>query len=176
MEKIINNFADYSIDDCGVIYSSKYGKRKILKQCPCTNKYMSVVLCKNGISKRFLVHRLVAEHFIFNENNYSQVNHKNGIVSDNSVENLEWVTPKMNIQHALKNNLHRAANGEFSGQSKLTDKIVMDLRNKYITGKYTTRGLSSELNMNNSVIWCAIVGKTWKHLKSIELLKQEEAE
>lgn len=173
MEKIINNFDDYSINDYGVIHSYKNGKCKIMKLCPCTNKYLSVVLSKKGVSKRFLVHRLVAENFILNENNYSQVNHKDGIVTNNSVANLEWVTPKMNIQHALKNNLHKAAKGEFSGQSKLTDKIVLDLRRKYITGNYTTRQLSNELKMNHSSVWCAIVGKTWKHLKSIELLKQE---
>lgn len=174
MEKIINNFEDYSINDFGVVYSYKNGKRKKMRLCPCTNKYLSVVLCKNGISKRFLVHRLVAAHFIDNQYNYSQVNHKDGVVTNNCVENLEWVTPKMNIQHALKNKLHRAASGEFAGQSKLTDDIVIDLRKKYITGKYTTRQLASELNMNNSVIWCAIVGKTWKHLKTIELLKAEQ--
>lgn len=173
MEKIISGFDDYSINDYGVVYSYKNGRRKAMKLCPCTNKYLSVVLCKNGVSKRFLVHRLVAEHFIVNENNYSQVNHKDGAVVNNSVGNLEWVTPKMNIQHALKNNLHRAAKGESSGQSKLTESIVIDLRRKYITGRYTTRRLALELNMNNSAIWCAIVGKTWKHLKSIELLKQE---
>ena len=173
MEKTIKGFEDYSIADSGIVYSYKNGKQKKMSLYPCTNKYLSVVLCKNGTSKRFLVHRLVAEHFILNENSYGQVNHIDGVVTNNSVENLEWVTPKMNIQHALKNNLHKAARGEFAGQSKLNEDTVINLRTKYITGKYTTRQLASELNMNHSVIWCAIVGKTWKHLKSIELLKQE---
>ena len=52
--------------------------------------------------KVFSVHRLVAKAFIPNPNGLSEVNHKNGIKSDNSVNNLEWVSRRENIDHAIQ--------------------------------------------------------------------------
>lgn len=61
--------------------------------------YLHVTLCKNGVQKTHLVHRLVAETFIPNPGNLPQVNHINEVKSDNRVENLEWVTCRENVNH-----------------------------------------------------------------------------
>ena len=62
--------------------------------------YIRVALSKDGKKKGHAVHRLVAEAFIPNPGNKSQVNHINKNRGDNRVENLEWVTAKENSVHA----------------------------------------------------------------------------
>ena len=102
-KNIVGYEGKYQISNLGRVKSLKdrYGYReRILK--PSTNKrgYKKVVLVKVGEKRKtFLVHRLVAEAFIPNPNNYSEVNHKDENPSNNNVDNLEWCTRKYNINY-----------------------------------------------------------------------------
>lgn len=95
------------------------------QDCDNGGGYEYVDLYFSQRKEYWLVHRLVAKLFIPNPSNLPQVNHKNGIRSDNRVENLEWVTCSENHIHALYElNSNR--------KSKLTQeqmKEVYDLRN-----------------------------------------------
>lgn len=72
---------------------------KILK--PFNNYgYLRVDLFKNGIVRKFLIHRLVAQAFIPNPKNLPQVNHKDEDKTNNCVENLEWCDAKYNINYS----------------------------------------------------------------------------
>ncbi len=71
----------------------------------CSNGYLKYELKLNGKKKVFLIHRLVALHFILNPEKKPFVNHKNGIKNDNRVENLEWCTSKENNNHAIRSGL-----------------------------------------------------------------------
>ena len=95
----------------GAYQVSSYGRIrsrfKILKKQKHKQGYELVGLSKNGTTKRYLVHRLVAEAFIKNVDNKPEVNHKDGNKNNNAVENLEWCTRLENIRHAWDTGLTR---------------------------------------------------------------------
>lgn len=97
----------YKVSNLGRIMSFHRGKTKLLS---LTNKnekgYLKLTLCKNGKQKTYKVHRLVANAFLPNENEYNELNHKDGNKLNNCVSNLEWITHKENIMHSYRTGLH----------------------------------------------------------------------
>ena len=87
----------YAITEDGKVFSHR--SKLFLK--PRNNRYgyCEVKLWKNRKVSTKLIHRLVAEAFIPNPNNYSQVNHKDENKNNNSVDNLEWCTSKYNMNY-----------------------------------------------------------------------------
>lgn len=106
----IKNFPGYYVTDTGDVYyrdthPRHNGRIKKMKQELARNGYARIGLRygeNKSKSKHFLVHRLVAEAFIPKQNGKDEVNHKNGIKTDNRVENLEWVNHSENMQHRSK--------------------------------------------------------------------------
>jgi hypothetical protein len=96
MKLIPGTDGHYSATECGKIYSHK--SNKFLKTLMINSGYQTLILRIRGKSKRFLVHRLVAKTYL--ENELDTVNHKNGIKTDNRLENLEYMTYKQNENHA----------------------------------------------------------------------------
>lgn len=78
----------------------------VAEQYPINSGYLvASVYTKPGSNKLELVHRMVAETFIPNPNNYGFVNHKDGNKYNNRVENLEWCDRSQNMVHAVKKGL-----------------------------------------------------------------------
>ena len=93
---------DYSVSTEGVV--RKDTTDYILSQSS-QQDYKFVTLLIAGQQKRMRVHRMVAETFLDNPEKKPYVNHINGNRGDNNVENLEWVTPSENTQHAVETGL-----------------------------------------------------------------------
>lgn len=79
--------------------------------------YYNIILTHNYKTEKFFVHRLVAQAFISNKKKHKQVNHINGIKTDNKVKNLEWCDASYNVKHAIKLGLIRSI-GEWKKASK----------------------------------------------------------
>lgn len=78
-------------------------REKELKQTTNRLGYKTITLFKDGSRHFKIVHRIVAEAFIENPNNYQEVNHKDLDKSNNNVSNLEWCNRSMNINHMYEN-------------------------------------------------------------------------
>lgn len=97
----------YQISNLGRIKSfKKYKDGYILSNKNSKGGYFSIVLKDCKKEKHTRVHRLVAETFIPNPNNFPVVNHIDGNKQNNRVDNLEWCTIKHNVNHAIKRNKH----------------------------------------------------------------------
>lgn len=97
--QILKENKKYEVSDTGLV--RRVDTKRTLQGC-ITSGYRSVKLTfENSKQQRFYVHRLVAEHFIFNPDpkNKTIVNHIDGNKLNNNVENLEWVSPRENNLH-----------------------------------------------------------------------------
>lgn len=94
----------YQVSNKGNIKSLKYHNLnrkvpKIVKWIINNRGYAQVILSINNTKKRYSVHRLVATHFIPNNDNKPCVNHKDENPLNNTVENLEWCTYSYNTNY-----------------------------------------------------------------------------
>ena len=87
----------YQVSNLGRVYSLT--SKKVIKPHYNNSGYLKIDLYKDGNGKRFLVHRLVAETYLPNPNNYPQVNHKDENKTNNCVSNLEFCDRKYNIRY-----------------------------------------------------------------------------
>jgi len=151
----------YQISNFGRVKSFKGHKPRILKVCIDSKGYNKYMLSLGGNLKTHPVHRLVSEHFIPNPSNKSQVNHKDGDRLNNKVDNLEWVTPPENMQHAHRLGLINYNKGVLCN-NKLSEKDVVNIRTAL--SSLSTKELADILGVHYTTIRNIKLGKSWKHV------------
>lgn len=129
----------YSISTEGKVWSNL--SNKFLKTFIGRSGYKVVTLTglsKSGCRlKTHMVHRLVADTYIDKVPGKDKVNHKNGVRTDNRVENLEWCTQKENVRHAWATGLAKARRDMDHPNTKLSLKTIREIFSK-IDEKYGT--------------------------------------
>ena len=98
--KTINDYPNYSISSLGVIRNDT--TKRIMKFKTTKAGYLEICLCKDGIRKTLLHHRLLAIHFIPNPENLPEIDHLNNIKNDNRIGNLRWVSGSQNLRNRKK--------------------------------------------------------------------------
>ena len=118
MKNIAGEEGRYAVTPDGRVWSIRFNRW--VKPCFTTRGYLCVHL---GRIKTALVHRLVAQAYLEPDINRPFVNHKDGVMSNNCVSNLEWCTQAENNQHAYDIGLNPGKRHFFNNKEKLTVKI-----------------------------------------------------
>ncbi len=154
----------YEVSNLGRVKRSKAGEgtyvgRIISPRLVCG--YLQLCLCRNGIPKSFYVHRLVLAAFVSPCPEGHETNHINGIKTDNKLENLEWVTPRQNIQHSRETGL--MAIGSRHPGAKLTEEDIPHILDR-LANKETQIGVAKDYGVFPTAISHVVTGKTWRHV------------
>ena len=135
--------------------NSRCLKEKILKALNNGKDYLSVFLVKDNEKKCCKIHRLVAEAFIENENNYNFINHKDYNRKNNCVDNLEWCSLQYNNEYSHNKSVY---------QKDLNDKTIKKWKSIIEASK------KLQINNKNITSCCKNKRKTaggykWKYVK-----------
>ena len=137
---------------------------RLLKACLRAG-YLFVGLCKNGVSRSTLVHRLVAETFLENPLNKPQGNHIEQPKTNNAVTNLEWATPATDGRHRVAHNL--IPRGSRQPQAKLNTKQVIEMRKLRKEG-WLLRELGARYDVAEVTVSAIVRGSRWKHVEATQ--------
>jgi hypothetical protein len=154
----------YEVSNTGLVRSRKKSSWKILKPNVLKRGY-SIVRLFNGsrkTAKDILVHILVAASFLGEKPNGMQVNHIDGNKSNNHINNLEYLTGKENMQHAVKLGLFPSRKGEAHPSVKLKALQVQEIRALHGTRPITE--IAKDFGITRMTASAIIHRRLWKHL------------
>lgn len=158
----------YLISSHGRIKRVKSGmgakKGLILKPRPTKDGYVKYALYDGvGGKQTFLAHRLVVINFIRPLVGSEEVDHINGIKDDNRLQNLEPVSKLVNMRRSFAKGRY-SARGSKQGLSKLTEQMVVDIRNAHSRGVLLNVEIAEIYEVSKTTIGRVVNGSVWKHV------------
>jgi DNA-binding CsgD family transcriptional regulator len=175
--KVVGFERFYSVSSLGRVRSDIQRNHRphgrILSQSLKKTGYLQICLSMNGKHFYYNVHTLVTEAFIGPRPADFQVNHLNGIKTDNRRENLEYVTRSENSQHALKLGLRKR--GEAHVNAKLKESDVREILRLHSDGNNTLKEIGDMFDIQPTQVFKIVTGETWAHVGAeIGLMSQAE--
>lgn len=158
--KKIEGFENYSVSSEGRVKNDS--SNFILKLGKHKRGYIHWISKINGQKRNIKVHRLVAESFLPNPLGLSEINHINGIKSDNRVENLEWCTHSRNVKHSFALGLQSTV-GIQHPLTQLTEIDVLEIRRLYSEGTSQTE-IAKLYNYGYGAINKIVKRVNWTHI------------
>lgn len=178
--KEIEDFPNYMISDKGRVWtktriikrpSGNYLRRGcFMKGRDDSHGYLTVRIKGEKKTKNIKIHRLVAIAFLENTKNKREVNHINGIKTDNRISNLEWMTSKENKKHAWELGLYKKQDrskltGENNPTATFTEEQIIEIRKIYKLGGISQKALGEMYGTSQAQIYYIVNRITWKHIK-----------
>lgn len=138
---------------------------------PTSRGYVHPSIYVDGVKKRVLLHRIIAEIYCPGFAPGLQVNHVNGKKHDNRAENLEWVTAKQNIKHTFDVLGRKPLKGE--DRSDLTIEQVKEVYRLRFQERKKIKEIATLVGTTSATVSSICVGHSWKHLfKEMGLTKK----
>ena len=155
----------YEASDSGLIRRLSTSYETTFRGKPVVRPQAEKILCGKKLSAKgyarvnidnvtYSAHRLIAMAFIPNPLGLPQINHKNGIKTDNRPENLEWVTNQQNRDHAVVTGLNRRS---------LNESEVFTIRSLLASGVSQTT-IGKAYGVSGTAIWNIKHRRTWRHI------------
>lgn len=155
----------YLVDEDGSLYTD-YGARKMSDNSIQNGYIVNTLYGINGRIDNIKRHILIAKMYLpkplFEQ---TQVNHINGIKTDNRTINLEWCTPKENIHHAWEHGLSHARHGSNVKEfAKLNEEQVLEIAQMLEDGNMMGKDIAELYHVHKGTISAIKCRKNWKHL------------
>lgn len=159
-------YKNYYADKSGIVYSSKSGVLKPLKQRKSNQGYYSVCIYDNGKQFQRYVHRIIIETFVreLDISKKETVNHIDGNKENNSLENLEIISAVENVKHSYRIGLHRI--GEDHERAKFSDFIISSALQE-ITDGASVNSIAKKYGISQSYLNKIKNGSYRKYLSKI---------